>query len=121
MSSKILIIEDELAIAKALQMKLTDAGLVVDLATNGRSGLEALQKDNYDLIILDLMMPEMDGWSVLSNMRQAGINTPVIVASNLSQAEDIDKAKQMGAVDFIVKSETSLAEIAARITLQLSR
>lgn len=115
----ILIIEDEAAIAKALDLKLKKLGYTTDVAMDGKIGLGKLREHGYNLVLLDLMMPDTDGWTVMETMQKEGIQTKVIVTSNLSQEEDVLRAKKMGASEYIVKSNSSLSEIVAEIERQL--
>lgn len=112
---KILIAEDEKAIAGALNLKLNHEGFDARVAFNGKDAIDLLQSEKFDLLILDLIMPQLDGFGVLSEIKEKGIKIPVIVASNLSQTEDISKAKEMGAVDFFIKSDTPVSEIVQKI------
>jgi len=107
----ILIVEDERAISKALQLKLIHEGFEVDAAYNGQDGIDQAKSKTFDLILLDMVMPIKDGFAFLEETNAAGRKAPVIVLSNLSQPEDIQKAKSLGAVDFIVKSDTPLSDI----------
>src|SRR5262245_27440864 len=104
-SRKILIAEDEKPLSKALQLKFTSAGFTVTPAFNGEEVLELLKKEKFDLMLLDLMMPKLDGFSVLEELKRGDIKLPVIVTSNLSQPEDMKRVKELGAVDFLIKSE----------------
>lgn len=108
---KILIAEDEKPMAKALELKLSHAGFEVSLAFNGEEALKLAKETPYDLLLLDLMMPKIDGFTVLKEIQQSQSKLPVIVLSNLSQADDEQKARALGARDFFVKSNTPLAEI----------
>lgn len=114
---KILIAEDEKPMAKALELKLTSAVFTVKAVFNGQEALDELEKESYDLLLLDLLMPVTDGWQVLSAVKTKNIK--VIVLSNLSQEEDVAKAKQMGAIDFWVKSDTALAEVVEKVSAVL--
>jgi len=116
---KVLIVEDEKPMAKALEVKLNKSGFAAKAVFNGQQALEVLTAEKYDLALLDLMMPEMDGFDVLSKIREKQLGIKVIVTSNLSQEEDIKKAKALGAVDFLVKSNVSLADIVAKVTTLL--
>jgi DNA-binding response OmpR family regulator len=107
----VLIAEDEKPIAKALQMKLQSNGFAVDIVENGEDAITKLSGKEYSVFLLDLMMPVMDGFAVLGEMQQRGLKTPVIVSSNLSQEDDILKAKELGATDYYVKSNTSISEV----------
>lgn len=108
---KILIADDEKAIAKALALKLTNAGFAADVAVNGIEAIDKIKATKFDLIVLDLIMPEKDGFAVLEYMRDNKISIPVLVASNLSQEDDLKRAKELGAVDYFIKSNVSLQEI----------
>ena len=110
-TKKILIVEDERAIAHALELKLAHAGYQVSCAGDGEKGLELITKEPFALILLDLVMPKMDGFSVLEAMRQKNIVVPVLVLSNLSQEEDEKRVKELGAKGFFIKSNTPLANI----------
>lgn len=112
---KILVVEDEKPIAKAMELKLNSSGFEAKVAFNGKEALEALKKEQFDLVILDLIMPEMDGFTTLAEIKKKNIKTKVIVSSNLSQEEDFKKAKQLGAVDFFIKSDTPISEIVENI------
>jgi len=112
---RIFIIEDEKPIARALELKLQKEGCETKVAFDGASALDILAKEKFDLIILDLILPEVDGFEVLRTIRVKDPKTPVIIASNLSQSEDLDKAKSLGANDYFVKSNTPIAEIVKNI------
>ncbi len=110
-SKRILIIEDERPLTMALELKLKDAGFEIDLAYDGEEGLAKIEKNNYDLILLDLIMPKKDGFTLLQDMKDKGIKTPVIALTNLSQQEDIDRVKVFGVDKYFVKSDTPLHQI----------
>ncbi|EKE15713.1 MAG: Transcriptional activator protein Irlr [uncultured bacterium] len=112
---KILIVEDEKPIAKAMELKLNNSGYFAKAVFDGMEALKELDKEKYDLLLVDIMMPNMDGFTLLGKLREKNINTPAIVTSNLSQKEDVEKAKNLGARDFFVKSDTPLTEIVRRV------
>ena len=112
---KILIVEDEVPMAKALETKLTKEGFEAKSVPNGKEAIKELEANEYDAMLLDLIMPEMDGFSVLKQVKEKGLKVSVIVTSNLSQDEDIKKATELGAKDFIVKSNTPIIEIIEKI------
>lgn len=116
---KVLIVEDETAIGNALRLKLEHEKIDVHLTSNGREALEWVQNNPVDLVILDLIMPEMDGFGFLQAVKEKNLDLKVIVISNLSQAEDVEKAKALGALDFMVKSNTALKEIVEKIHTHL--
>ncbi len=98
---------------------LTESGYVVDLASNGRDGLHMAQELHYDLILLDVMMPEMDGWEVIKKLDKQA-NTPVLFLTARGQLEDRLKGLELGADDYLVKP-FSFAELLARIRVALRR
>jgi len=112
---KILIAEDEASIARALELKLTKLGYEVTLANNGEVTLQLLKQKDFNLLLLDLIMPILDGFGVLEAMQAEKIKVPVLVCSNLGQDEDIKKAKALGASDYIIKSDTPISQIVQRI------
>lgn len=111
---KILIAEDEKPLANALSVKLASAGFEATLVYDGDSAVLAARGSRFDLIILDLLLPNKDGFKVLAELQKLKIATPVIVASNLNSDEDIERVKALGARDYFVKADTSLAEIVAK-------
>lgn len=107
--------EDEGPIARALEIKLTREGFLVDTVTNGEEGVEKLKSTSYDAALIDLMMPSMNGFEVLEYMQKSAPDCCAIVLTNLSQKEDEEKARGLGAHDFFVKSDTSLATIVEQV------
>jgi two-component system alkaline phosphatase synthesis response regulator PhoP len=114
---KIFVAEDDNFLANAYRVKLTKAGFEVFIAGDGNELIAELQKGIPDLILLDLIMPVKDGFTTLQEIKanSAWVQIPVIVASNLGQKEDIDKAMQLGAKDFIIKSDLSMADLIIKI------
>lgn len=112
---KILIIEDEKTLARALELKLARAGFEVKTVFNGEDGVALLQKETFALILLDLIMPKMDGFTVLENLKIEKIKTPVVILTNLGQEKDIKRTKEFGVKDFFVKSNTPIATIVERV------
>ena len=115
MNKKILIIEDEKTSAKALEIKLRKAGYYARTVFNGEEGLIELENGGYDLVLLDILMPVVDGWSVLEKIKEKDIKVKVIITSNLSQPEDKKRALEMGASDFMVKSDSTLTNIVDKV------
>lgn len=115
MNKKILIVEDEKPLARVLSLKLNSAGYQVVIAYDGKEALAILSKQTFDLIILDLIMPKEDGFQVLQKIKDMGIKMPIIVSSNLSQIEDVKRAKQLGALDYFVKSDTTLVNVVEKV------
>lgn len=108
---KVLILEDEKPIAKALELKLEKSGFDVTVGGNGKEGLELYKKQKPDIILLDLIMPMMDGFGFLSEIRKKDKSTEVIVLTNLGQAEDLAKTLKLGASQYFIKSETPLSKV----------
>lgn len=120
MSKKVLIVEDEKAIANVLSLKLEKEGFETAKVFDGQEALDKMKAEKFDLVLLDLVMPKVDGFYVLSKLKENKDTTPVIVASNLGQEEDVVRAKQLGAKDYFIKSNVSLAEIVENIKTVLS-
>lgn len=112
---KVLIIEDEKPLAHALQLKFKNQGYDVILAEDGQQGLDLAKKGKYDAILLDLIMPNMDGFTFLEELGSKAKKTPILVLSNLSQAEDKGRAESMGVVGYFVKSNTPIAKIISSV------
>ncbi len=117
---KILIAEDEKPMANALGLKLSSAGYETTLVYDGEAAMAAVKDSSFDLILLDLVMPKKDGFFVLAELKKLRITAPVIVSSNLSQEEDIKRAKNLGAADYFIKSDTTLAEIVEKVKRALA-
>ena len=117
---KILIIEDEKTLARALEIKLSLSGFDVQVVFNGEDGVNILKKESFDLILLDLIMPKMDGFGVLTILKAKKIETPVMVLSNLSQESDMKRTKEFGAKEFFIKSNTPIAMIVDRVNKLLN-
>lgn len=112
---KILIVEDEKPLARVMSLKLNSAGYQTVVLFDGEQALGVLSKESFDLIILDLVMPNKDGYFVLTELKRLNTKIPVIVASNLGQEEDIKKAKKLGALDYFVKSDVTLVEMVNKV------
>ena len=118
-SKKILIIEDDKFLSRALELKLLHEGFEVVKLPNGENVLETVKKANFNLIICDLMMPRVDGFEVLQILKDNKIKVPAIAWTNLGQQEDEKRAKDLGAVDFLMKSNMSLVELVEKIRQQV--
>jgi DNA-binding response OmpR family regulator len=112
---RILIAEDERSIAQALQLKLNNSGFEANIAENGVKALDILAKEKFDLLLLDLIMPEMDGFGVLEELKKRNQKIRVIVSTNLSQEEDRRRVEAFGVKDYLVKSDTPITEIVKRV------
>ncbi|EGQ9466009.1 heavy metal response regulator transcription factor [Vibrio parahaemolyticus] len=111
---KILIVEDEHKAGEYLQKGLIESGYVVDLVHDGVDGLYRATSEGYDLILLDIMLPKLDGWQVLNTLRSSGIHTPVIMLTAKEQVEDRVRGFELGANDYVVKPY-AFAELLARV------
>jgi DNA-binding response OmpR family regulator len=118
-SKKILVVEDEKLIAKPLAKRMQLFGFEVKNAFDGEEALAMLGKEKFDLVLLDLMMPKVDGFDVLTAMKAKGDATPVIVATNLNEEKDISRVMSFGVANYYVKSDTALDEIIERIKITL--
>lgn len=117
---KILIVEDEAKTGEYLQQGLSEAGFVVDLAKDGVDGLHLAGEHVYDMVILDVMLPGLNGWEVLQRMRQRGQEMPAMFLTARDQVEDRVKGLELGADDYLVKP-FSFAELLARVRTILRR
>jgi two-component system copper resistance phosphate regulon response regulator CusR len=115
-----LIIEDEKKTGQYLKKGLTENGFIVDVAENGDDGLHLATTAEYTFIILDVMLPDRDGWSIITELRQAGKQTPVIFLTARDSIDDRVKGLQLGADDYLVKP-FAFSELLARIKTILRR
>ena len=117
MSKKILIIEDDTFLQGLEATKLKKENYEVITAGNGEEGMKKITEEGIELILLDLVLPEFDGFEILEKIRSTASTKklPVIVFSNLSEDKDIKKAESLGATDFMVKSNFTLDELVERI------
>lgn len=116
--NKLLIVEDENTIRSMYTAKFESDGFEVISADNGATGLEMAKKELPDLILLDIILPQLDGFSVLKSLKEDAKtkNIPVVMLTNLGTNEDRVKGQKMGAVDYIVKASLPPAEISEKIT-----
>ena len=117
---KILLIEDDPGLLSQLQNLLSEQRYLIDTAAEGKSALDKIFAESYDLIILDIMLPEVDGLTILQEMRQAEIITPVLLLTAKGSVEDRVKGLDYGADDYLAKP-FSIAELLARIRALLRR
>ena len=114
---RILIVEDEKTLRFLLAQKLVEEDFDVVEVIDGEEGLQKLKENKIDLVLLDLLLPGIDGFEVLSKIkRDSKLNSiPVIILSNLGQVEEIEKGLKLGAADYLVKANFTLDEIVAKI------
>ena len=112
---KILVAEDEEAMAQALSYALTDAGFEVDVVHDGQAALKKLAKKSFDLLVLDIVMPRSSGFAVLKKLKKQRAGLPIIVLTNLSQEGDVHRAKKLGANKVLIKSAVALEQITKEV------
>lgn len=116
-ASKILIVEDDRYISKMYQLKLSLDGFDVQVAENGRIGIERLKEFHPDIVLTDILMPELDGFEVIKTMKADAefSTTPILIMSNLGQEDHIQKGLNLGAVGYIVKSQYTPSKVVDKI------
>jgi DNA-binding response OmpR family regulator len=115
---KVLVIEDDPFLVRAYEIKFKNVGLEADIATNFEEIEAALKRTAPTVILLDLMLPGISGFDILEQIQKKSgdwAKVPVIVVSNLSQPSDIERGKKLGAVEYLVKSNTKFADIAKKV------
>jgi two-component system copper resistance phosphate regulon response regulator CusR len=117
---KILIVEDEIKTREYLQQGLAEAGFLVDIAGSGLDGHHLAMTVRYDLVILDVMLPDIDGWRILQALREAGSKVPVLFLTARDSVADRVKGLELGADDYLVKP-FAFAELLARVRTLLRR
>jgi len=121
--AKILVVEDETFLVKIYAVKLKKEGYDVSIANDGETAVKMAADVKPDLILLDLILPKMNGFEALERIRANVENkkTPVIVLSNLGQEEDIKRAESLGADDYLVKANFSIQDIVTKIRETLDK
>jgi len=117
---KILLIEDEQVLADVLDAKLKKEGYVTNVAYEGEDGYNKVREWKPDLILLDIVLPKMNGYEVLERMQADNNKTPVIIISNSGQPVEIERTKKLGAVDYLVKTQFNPAEVIKKVNDYLS-
>jgi len=121
-NKSVLVIEDDKFLRELLINKLVTEGYKIEGAVDGKEAFAILEKGRPDLIILDIILPDINGFEILEKIRanQAWAPVPVIILSNLDQKEDMDRAKALGAIDFMIKANFSLNEVLAHVKKALA-
>jgi len=114
---KILIVDDDDFLLDLYAIKFKEAGFLVDIAKNGEEAIERVKQSSPDIMLLDVVMPKMDGFEVLRIMKEQNIvpHTHIVLLSNLGQKEDIDRGLKLGARDYIIKAQFTPSEVVAKV------
>jgi len=117
MGEKILVVEDDKFLRELISRKLSGEGFEVSEAIDGEEGIKKIKEEKPALVLLDLILPGVDGFEVLSKIREDPnmAQTPVIVLSNLGQREEIEKGLKLGAIDYLIKAHFTPGEIVEKI------
>lgn len=121
MPKKILIIEDDKFLRELIAQKLSKENFGVSEAIDGEEGIKRIKEEKPDLILLDLILPGIDGFEVLSRMKEEPVlaSIPVIILSNLGQKEDVERGLKLGAVDYLIKAHFTPGEIIEKVKANL--
>ena len=121
--TKILLIEDEEMLANMYEVKFKNEGFELEKALDGAEGLEKAKSIKPDFILLDIIMPKMDGFSVLKALKEEPVtqDIPVMLLTNLGQDEDIERGKQMGAVGYLVKANITPSEVVEEVKKKMGK
>lgn len=114
---KVLLVEDDTTLIDMYSLKFKEEGFTLLVADNGETGLEMALKEVPDVILLDIMMPKMDGFAVLAEIKKNAKtkNIPVLMLSNLGQTADVEKGEKMGAKDYIVKASMTPSQVVDKV------
>lgn len=117
MEKTILVVEDDKFLRELMTQKLTREGFQISQAVDGEEGIKKIKEEKPGLVLLDLILPGIDGFEVLSRVKGDPdiSNTPVIILSNLGQREDIERGMKMGAADYLIKAHFTPGEIIEKI------
>ena len=117
MAKKILIVEDDKFLRELIARKLTDEGFEIVEAVDGEDGIKKIKETKPDLVLLDLILPNIDGFEVLSRVKGdvSLASIPIIILSNLGQKEEVEKGLELGAADYLIKAHFTPGEIIEKI------
>jgi len=120
-AQKILLVEDEQVLADVLDAKLKKQGYETNVAYEGEDGYKKINEWKPDLILLDIVLPKMNGYEILEKMQSESNKTPVIIISNSGQPVEIERTKKLGAVDYLVKTQFDPAEVILKVNNYLNK
>ncbi|OGZ96078.1 MAG: hypothetical protein A2847_02495 [Candidatus Sungbacteria bacterium RIFCSPHIGHO2_01_FULL_50_25] len=120
---KILVVEDEINLRRSIEEILSKEGYAVVSASDGEEALSVVERERPDLILLDLVLPKKDGFSVLKALREneATVKIPVVVLSNLGEMEDVGRVLELGANRYLVKTDYKLSEVVEKVRETLGK
>jgi len=120
---KLIIIEDEETLLNLLEKKLNQEGYEVDIARDGKEGLEKIRRNKPDLILLDIVMSKMGGFEVMETLRKDEElkKIPIIIISNSGQPVELDRAKELGVVDWLIKTDFDPQEVVDKVKKQFNK
>lgn len=119
----VLLVEDDSFLANIYKTKFELEGFKVSVAENGELGLKEAKKKKPDLILLDILLPKMDGFTVLGHLKEDRElkNTPVILLTNLGQKDDVEKGLELGAADYLIKAHFKPSETVEKVRSVLAK
>ncbi|PIW91426.1 MAG: response regulator [Candidatus Nealsonbacteria bacterium CG_4_8_14_3_um_filter_37_36] len=117
---KILIVEDDPFLIDIYTTKLKDSGFSVEVAKEGESALRKLTEEKFDLLLLDIVLPQIDGWEILGKIKNAphqygGARLKIVILSNLGQKEEVEKGLKLGATKYLIKAHHTPSEVVEEI------
>lgn len=124
---RILLIEDDPFLVDIYTTKFKESGFDIEVATDGEQGLRKLSEKNFDLLLLDIVLPQVDGWEVLEKIKALKVNIKhlenlkIIILSNLGQKEEVERGIEMGAIRYFIKAHYTPSEVVAEIEQLLKR
>jgi len=120
-NKKILIVEDDKNLLSAIQEKFTNEGFSVVVASDGEEGMLLAEKEQPNLILLDIVMPRMDGIAMAKKLKENGINAPIIFLTNLDDLKHISEAVEISQSDYLIKSNWKLDDIVKKVKAKLEQ
>lgn len=113
--AKILIIDDDPFIMDMYVMKFRNEGYTIEVAKDGKEGLKKIEEFNPDVVLLDIVIPQMDGFSVLKEVKKSNNKVKIILLTNLGQKGDVERGMQLGAKDYIIKAHFTPSEVVQKV------